>query len=38
MAVFGNDAAFLQQDARQHNVLTDYEVAPEQGIQSFDFD
>ena len=38
MTVFGHKASFLEQDAREHDVLPDNKVAPKQGIQDFDFD
>src|SRR5450631_3470531 len=38
VAVFGHDASFLEQDAGEHDVLPDNEVAAKQGVQDFDFD
>jgi hypothetical protein len=38
MAVLGDDAALLEQDAGDHDFLADYELALEQGVQVFEFD
>jgi len=38
MAVLGHDASLLEQDASEHDVLPDHEVAAKQWVQSFDFD
>lgn len=38
MAVLGNDASFFQQNASQHDVLADDEMAPQKRIEVFDFD
>src|SRR5208283_5566141 len=38
MAVLRNDASLLEQDASEHDVLPDHEVAAKQGVQNFDFD
>ena len=38
VAVFGHNTSFLEEDAGEHDVLPDHEVAAKQGIQRFDFD
>ncbi len=38
VAVLGDDAAFLQQHARQHNFLADDELALQQRIEIFERD
>jgi len=36
--MFGHNTSLLEQDAGEHDILSDNEVAAKQGIQRFDFD
>src|SRR4029077_19642718 len=38
MAVFGHKTSLLEQDASEHDILPDNEVAAKQRVQGFDFD